>query len=62
MTMGSNHPLTEMSTRKSFWGIARPACKADLASVSCLENVGASMSQPYGPPRSVRGIALPFKG
>jgi hypothetical protein len=29
MALGFTQPLTEMSTRKSFWGKAQSACEAD---------------------------------
>jgi hypothetical protein len=38
----------------------RPERKADDLIAICLENVEASTSQFYGPPRPVTGIALPF--
>jgi hypothetical protein len=47
MALGSNEPLTEMSTRNLPGGKGRPARKADNFAISradCLENVGASMS------------------
>jgi hypothetical protein len=35
MALGLTQPLTEMSTRISFWGIVRPARKADNLSAIC---------------------------
>jgi hypothetical protein len=35
MALGYNQPLTEMSTRKSLWGKARQACKADNLTPTC---------------------------
>jgi hypothetical protein len=49
-----------MSTRNLPGGKGRPVHKADNLIADCLENVGPSTSQPYGPSRPVRGIALPL--
>jgi hypothetical protein len=35
MTLAFTHPLTEMSTRRSFWGTALPACKANNFTAIC---------------------------
>jgi hypothetical protein len=35
MALGSTQPLTEMSTRNLFWGIGRPARKADNLTAIC---------------------------
>jgi hypothetical protein len=48
----------------SLVGKGQPACKADYLTTICepivLENVGASISQPCGPPWPVTGIDLPL--
>jgi hypothetical protein len=61
MALGSTQPLREISTRNLPGVKGWPAHKADnLTAVCepiCLENVGASTSQLYGPPRPVTRIA-----
>jgi hypothetical protein len=56
MAVGSTQPLREMSTRNLPEGNERPELMTNnLAAIlaDCLENVGASTSQPYGPPQPV---------
>jgi hypothetical protein len=63
MAMGSTQPLTEMSTRNLPGGKGRPARKADLTATHELivyKMWGLDLSQPYGAPRPVTGIALPY--
>jgi hypothetical protein len=54
MALGSTQSLAEMGTRNISGGKGRPARKADSFTAICEPTV----SQPYGPPRTVTGIAL----
>jgi hypothetical protein len=61
MPWGPTQPLTEMSTRNFPGGKGQPARKADNLTVmyKLSRKCGSiDVSQPYGPPWPVTGIAL----
>jgi hypothetical protein len=65
MALGSTQPLTEMSTRnlpgvKEVGGEGVRLTTSRRLWADCPEIVGASTSQPYGPPRPVTWIDRMF--
>jgi hypothetical protein len=56
IALGSAQPQTEMIIRNLPGGKARPGRKPDNFTAICEPSV----SQPYGPPRPVIGIDLPY--
>jgi hypothetical protein len=65
--LGSTQPLTEMSTKNFPDGKGRPARKANNFTANCVSrlcrNYGSlDVSQPYGPPQRVKGIAFFLSG
>jgi len=63
MVLGSNQPLTEMSTRNISWGLRRPVPNTDNLPPSCAvvtKSGNLNFLEPSGPLRTCNGTALPF--
>jgi hypothetical protein len=64
MALGSTKPLTVMSTRIIPGGKGRPVLRLTTWSPSvsrlCKKCESLDLSQPFGPPQTITGTALPF--
>jgi hypothetical protein len=60
MALGSTQYLTERNTSKVHWGKVCPTLKSDNLTAICRSGKSESLdiSQPYGPPRSVKLFLL----